>query len=209
MHRDKIPQQGEIYIHFKGNPYQIVAIATHSETGEIMVVYQALYGDYKTYVRELAMFMGEVDKVKYPDAKQRYRFELRIHRSDDSKGVSSQVETSEDQGKSLLEINSPIRSESIQNIKPESVQSDKIELTEDSASEGTVNVILLEFLDATSYNSKLEIITSNIKHLDDRLINNMAVSLDCAIEEGPIEERIQELIYCLKAMCRFEDRRHR
>ena len=70
-----IPQEGEMYRHFKGNEYQIVAVAEHSEDGSQMVVYKALYGEGKCYVRPLEMFMEMVDKEKYPDASQNYRFE--------------------------------------------------------------------------------------------------------------------------------------
>ena len=72
--REIIPRRR--YRHFKGNLYEVLCIAQHSETGERMVVYRALYGERGVWVRPYAMFAGEVDRAKYPDAPQRYRFEL-------------------------------------------------------------------------------------------------------------------------------------
>ena len=65
-----------IYRHFKGNLYLVVDIAFDSETKEEMVVYRALYGEKALWVRALKMFLSEVDKEKYPEVTQEYRFEL-------------------------------------------------------------------------------------------------------------------------------------
>ena len=65
-----------VYRHFKGDYYLVEDVARHSETEEEMVIYRKLYGDGGLWARPKDMFLAEVDREKYPDCPQKYRFEL-------------------------------------------------------------------------------------------------------------------------------------
>lgn len=65
-----------VYKHFKGDYYIVLDVAEHTETGEKLVIYRALYGENKLYARPYDMFLSKVDREKYPDVDQEYRLEL-------------------------------------------------------------------------------------------------------------------------------------
>ena len=69
-------KKNALYRHFKGDLYLVEDIAIHSETREKYIVYRALYGEVGLYIRPYEMFASEVDREKYPDVEQKYRFEL-------------------------------------------------------------------------------------------------------------------------------------
>lgn len=172
------PLPGEIYRHFKKKDYQIIAVATHSETREPYVVYQALYGEYLVYVRPYEMFIGLVDENKYPQVRQKYRFEL--------VGSHNVIEP---------QIN-------MENTKKPDENSDTN--TETKFSTDGLHPGFLKFLDADSFSDKYRILSDMEEEMDDHLVNQMAASIDVTIEDGSIDERIMELKKCIRARAHFE-----
>ena len=76
MTEQRTPRAGECYRHFKGNRYEVLAVAKHTETGEDLVIYKGLYGDNPIYARPLQMFTGVIEKANFPGVTQDYRFQL-------------------------------------------------------------------------------------------------------------------------------------
>lgn len=188
------PKPQEIYRHFKGNVYQIITIARHSETNIKMVVYQQLYAPYGVYVRPLDMFMSKIDTKKYPKEKQIYRFERIDIRGEDK--AEQQTESSVETLNRILN-----RGKKENEITPDIAEGEEESFTLDPG--------LVEFLDADSYEKKLEILSALHNRITDAMIDTMAVSLDTEVKEGDIEERYAEIRNCLITMERFECNRLR
>lgn len=152
------PKPGEFYRHFKDKMYQIIAVAVHSETKEKLVIYQALYGEYGVYARPLDMFMSEVDKEKYPDAAQKYRFEKIENIGELSKSSSSSNCENDD-------ISYTDEKNISDKVLKDNIQSDK--------ATNLGKNYFIEFLEADSFSDKKEIILANREFISDRELDTM------------------------------------
>ena len=195
---NQIPQAGEIYQHFKGKLYRIVALATHAETGEQLVIYQALYGEFQVFARPLSMFLEKVDAKKYPDAAGKDRF-MRIPMAE-AAAVSRPVAAPSENPVELRPA--AMLSESTVEPRPAAASSE-------SSVEPQPDPGLLAFLDADSYEEKLEVFASLEGKVDLHMLNAIAASLDLELSEGSLEEQYDTLKSCLMTLERYECNRLR
>lgn len=211
-----IPKPHEIYKHFKGNLYQIVTIAQHSETGEQLVIYQAMYGEFKIYARPLAMFTSEVDKVKYPEVQQRFRFELQgadadrqIRETDEVNGeqtTTQAVPTATAQDAAIWTAQAAAVQDAATVAAQATAQPASVETQPE---EPELDSLVLEFLNADSYEQKLNILAGLHHRITDEMITTMAIACDIEVNDGETEERYEELKNCLLTMEKFECNRLR
>ena len=178
------PKPGDIYEHFKGNKYQVTAIAYDAETEEKCVVYQALYGEYKTFVRKYSAFVSEVDREKYPQANSRYRF-FSPDEADNEVGVDSAVRKSETvPGYEMRELKHP----------------------ED---EGEINPDLLAFLEAETTREKIEVLDRIQERITESILCAIEASMDISYEDDNLEERVYYIKNYLRTKERYEGTRLR
>ena len=174
------PKEHQIYRHFKGNLYQIVTIAKHSETGEEMVVYRPMYGDGDSWVRPLSMFLSEVDHEKYPEVSQKYRFTL---------------------------MNGETAVEEIQDENPKAEESKQTQ-DDDTIKDG-LNPLLEQFLDARSFQEKLDIFYLMKRRGTIDMLRYVAISLDLEVATSDFDEMYRQIQNCLKTMVKYECNRLR
>lgn len=195
---NQIPQAGEIYQHFKGKLYRIVTLATHTETGEQLVIYQALYGEFQVFARPLSMFLEKVDAKKYPDAAGKDRF-MRIPMAE-AAAVPQPVPASSE---------NPVEPRPAAMPSENPVESRPAAASSENSVEPQPDPGLLAFLDADSYEEKLEVFASLEGKVDLHMLNAIAASLDLELSEGSLEEQYDTLKSCLMTLERYECNRLR
>jgi len=196
----KVPKPFEIYKHFKGKLYQILNIATHSETKEPLVIYQALYGDFGVYARPLDMFLSRVDKKKYPDSEEEYRFtKVKFVSKEVSDDISKVVPASatKDETVSPTDNETPTTSQTTAGVPSEDEQLRRAQ------------ELFIEFLDEDNFMKKRNILKAISGIATESMINNMAASLDLVVSGDSRERDIKMIDDYIRARIHFDGSRLR
>ncbi len=232
-----MPRAQEIYRHFKGNLYQVQAVAVHTETREQLVIYQAMYGDFKVYARPLDMFTGLVDREKYPDADQVFRFQLQgpeagrqLAQTTQLQGGTGMIGTAEmqntgardsataegenrgAQGSAMAEgenrgAQGPAAAER-ENMTAQGAALTGQEPEEISEPEEPgIDPLVLEFLDARTYEQRLNVLAALHHRITNEMITTMSLCCDIEVQGEDVEQRYEELKQCLMMKERFEIKR--
>lgn len=211
----QMPVQGSFYRHFKGNIYQIRDIATHAETGEKMVVYQAMYPPFGTWVRPLSLFLEKVDQEKYPNAKQGYRFEQIYLKTavENNSGNQQRKQIEEVRKAEEKKVQKPSSvSASISDEKMRQIlingQAEKL-LSGRMPEEEIARRGFLALLDAGNFREKRQILAGLKPYLKEIHLSNIAVALDIVLEEGSVEEHYETILHCLETFEKYEGGRLR
>lgn len=175
MNERKEPRPGEFYRHFKNKLYQVIAVARDAETEVPFVVYQALYGDYGIWTRPLENFMSPVDREKYPQAAQEWRFERVMPNA-------AERETVAWMGKARETISQP----------------------EDSGTEQTPSRVLMDFLEADTPELRRELLLAHIDQLTQRDLDGIYTVCGLSAYSGDIRTQAEGIIRCLSVQEHYE-----
>jgi hypothetical protein len=208
----KTVNAGEFYKHFKGQLYQVRALAENSEDNTPMVVYQAMYAPFKIWVRPLSTFLEKLDKEKYPDAAQEYRFERII--LDDRQNTEA-AEPDIVQSEKSAAVTNTIHPEEAITVSDEEITDALLSGQVERKLSGKISDKqlaakgLMIFLDAENYHDKRHIFSSLEPYLNDTMLNNIAVTLDLVLDEGSKEQHFETILNCLETHEHYECNRLR
>ncbi len=177
---ERIPKPGEFYRHFKDKLYQVTAVAKHTETGEQMVVYQALYGDYGFYVRPLSMFTSEVDHEKYPNVEQKYRFQKVV------------LKKRHDAGGRETSGQEPAQAQVLNEQK-----------------EPKLSPLVRQFVEAETYGERMEVLAAMKGKVRQEELDVLCVYLDLPQSGGEIEEQLKHIEKNLQMQRKYDGNRLR
>lgn len=210
------PVAGQIYKHFKGNLYKVLAVAVHTESEEKLVVYQSVENPDRVFARPLEMFMSDIDRFRYPLIRAKYRFTL----------VSEpEEETDEPLKTKAAESETPKPSEDTpaasipSSEQEEETEPSKIEVTEEQSDDDSavykdngelvIDPYVEGVLDEKEFSKKIEFFEMLRGKCTEDMLTTIAISLDIQLQEGSIEDKYSQILRTLKMHEKYETSRLR
>ena len=197
------PVAGQIYKHFKGNLYKVLAVAVHTESEEKLVVYQSVENPDRVFARPLEMFMSDIDRFRYPLIRAKYRFTLVSEPEEETNGEETKEEETKEET-----LNEDTRGEDVKDEETEEQSDDDSAVYKDNG-ELVIDPDVEGVLDEKEFSKKIEFFEMLRGKCTEDMLTTIAISLDIQLQEGSIEDKYSQILRTLKMHEKYETSRLR
>lgn len=197
------PVAGQIYKHFKGNLYKVLAVAVHTESEEKLVVYQSVENPDRVFARPLEMFMSDIDRFRYPLIRAKYRFTLVSEPEEETNGEETKEEETKEETP-----NEDTKEEDVKDEETEEQSDDDSAVYKDNG-ELVIDPYVEGVLDEKEFSKKIEFFEMLRGKCSEDMLTTIAISLDIQLQEGSIEDKYSQILRTLKMHEKYETSRLR
>lgn len=197
------PVAGQIYKHFKGNLYKVLAVAVHTESEEKLVVYQSVDNPDRVFARPLEMFMSDIDRFRYPLIRAKYRFTLVSEPEEETNGEETKEEETKEET-----LNEDTKEEDVKDEETEEQSDDDSAVYKDNG-ELVIDPYVERVLDEKEFSKKIEFFEMLRGKCTEDMLTTIAISLDIQLQEGSIEDKYSQILRTLKMHEKYETSRLR
>lgn len=197
------PVAGQIYKHFKGNLYEVLAVAVHTESEEKLVVYQSVDNPDRVFARPLEMFMSDIDRFRYPLIRAKYRFTLVSEPEEETNGEETKEEETKEET-----LNEDTKEEDVKDEETEEQSDDDSAVYKDNG-ELVIDPYVEGVLDEKEFSKKIEFFEMLRGKCTEDMLTTIAISLDIQLQEGSIEDKYSQILRTLKMHEKYETSRLR
>lgn len=197
------PVAGQIYKHFKGNLYKVLAVAVHTESEEKLVVYQSVDNPDRVFARPLEMFMSDIDRFRYPLIRAKYRFTLVSEPEEETNGEETKEEETKEETP-----NEDTKGEDVKDEETEEQSDDDSAVYKDNG-ELVIDPYVEGVLDEKEFSKKIEFFEMLRGKCTEDMLTTIAISLDIQLQEGSIEDKYSQILRTLKMHEKYETSRLR
>ena len=197
------PVAGQIYKHFKGNLYKVLAVAVHTESEEKLVVYQSVENPDRVFARPLEMFMSDIDRFRYPLIRAKYRFTLVSEPEEETNGEETKEEETKEET-----LNEDTKEEDVKDEETEEQSDDDSAVYKDNG-ELVIDPYVERVLDEKEFSKKIEFFEMLRGKCSEYMLTTIAISLDIQLQEGIIEDKYSQILRTLKMHEKYETSRLR